>query len=143
MLKDRELKIFVYGSLREGFFNYIKYLEGNVSDKEIGKIKGTLYHMPNKGYPALLDGSNDIIGEVYTLYNFKENILRLDDMEGYYGPSNPKNEYERLVDDVTLENGDVIKCYTYKYMERNDEFINNRILIEDGDWSNYIKSHQK
>ena len=45
--------MFAYGSLREGFFNYDKYLKGNVISNRRAKIKDVvLYHMPYKGYPA-------------------------------------------------------------------------------------------
>ena len=43
-------KIFVYGSLRTGFYNYNKYLKGKIEDAVLGKVKGKLYHMPHKGY---------------------------------------------------------------------------------------------
>ena len=33
-------KIFVYGSLRTGFFNYEKYLKGKVIKSELGRVKG-------------------------------------------------------------------------------------------------------
>ena len=39
MLEPREQKkIFVYGSLRTGFFNYNKYLMGKVNDSKVGKV---------------------------------------------------------------------------------------------------------
>ena len=71
MLEPREQKkIFVYGSLRTGFFNYNKYLMGKVNDSKVGKVNGQLYHMPHKGYPALIEGNDEVFGEVMTLKDF-------------------------------------------------------------------------
>ena len=86
MIEPREQKkIFVYGSLRTGFFNYNKYLLGKVSEAQVGKVKGKLYHMPHKGYPALLEGDDVVIGEVMTLNDFENVMIPMDKMENYYG----------------------------------------------------------
>ena len=46
----KNINIFVYGSLRENFFNYNKYLKGKVVSIRPAKIKNMhLYHMPYKG----------------------------------------------------------------------------------------------
>ena len=96
MLEPREQKkIFVYGSLRTGFFNYNKYLMGKVNDSKVGKVNGQLYHMPHKGYPALIEGNDEVFGEVMTLKDFEAVMIPMDKMENYYGVNNSKNEYNR------------------------------------------------
>ncbi|MEO2683312.1 gamma-glutamylcyclotransferase, partial [Clostridium butyricum] len=35
---NKKINVFVYGSLREGFFNYDKYLKGKVISIKPGKI---------------------------------------------------------------------------------------------------------
>ena len=72
----KNINIFVYGSLREGFFNYDKYLSGKISKKMNAKLNNVeLYHMPYKGYPAIINGQDSILGcllytsfEAYFLY---------------------------------------------------------------------------
>lgn len=78
-----EKKVFVYGSLREGFFNYDKYLKNKVSPASLGEVRGKLFHLPHKGYPALLDGEDTVIGEIMALKDFYEDIVSLDQMEGF------------------------------------------------------------
>ena len=45
----KKINLFVYGSLREGFFNYDKYLAGKVVEKKDASLENMrLYHMPIK-----------------------------------------------------------------------------------------------
>ena len=68
---SKNINIFVYGSLREGFFNYDIYLKGKVKSIRPAEISGfELYHMPYKGYPAVLPGNSTIVGEVVELENY-------------------------------------------------------------------------
>lgn len=133
----QKLKIFVYGSLRTGFFNYDKYLKGHVLKTERAKVSGTLFHMPNKGYPALLNGIDEVYGEVMTIDNYEDVIESMDKMEGYLGVNNKENEYNRLILDVKLiDENKVEKCYVYMYnLEYSKEFIENREYINHGDWT--------
>lgn len=144
MLEPKEQKkIFVYGSLRTDFFNYNKYLLGKVSNTQIGKVKGKLYHMPHKGYPALLKGEDDVLGEVMTLKDFESVMVPMDKMENYYGVNDSRNEYNRIVMDVEVSNGIKESCYVYYYaMNDKEVFEENSIYIKNGDWKDYISKQQ-
>ncbi|ABG86722.1 gamma-glutamylcyclotransferase family protein [Clostridium perfringens] len=133
-------KIFVYGSLRTGFFNYEKYLKGKVIKSELGRVKGTLYHMSKKGYPALIEGDGFVYGEVMTIIDYENVINAIDLMEGYLGVNKKNNEYNRIEMDVEiLGKKSSEKCYVYYYgMNDKDDFENNSILIQDGNWRNFM-----
>lgn len=132
---NKERKIFVYGSLMEGFFNYKKYLEGNILSKEKGIIKGKLYDMPLKGYPAVIKGTDVVHGELYALKDFNKNLEALDKMENYFGEGNHNNEYNRIVVSVTLESGEKEDAYMYFYnLKDSNDFENNAIYVSNGDW---------
>lgn len=133
----QKLKVFVYGSLRIGFFNYDKYLKGHVIKSELATIKGTLFHMINKGYPALLKGDDIVYGEVMTIDNYETVIEAMDKMEGYIGIDNKENEYNRIALDVVLENEKKAeKCYVYMYnLEKSEDFLQNKQYIKSGDWT--------
>ncbi|MEG0318844.1 MAG: gamma-glutamylcyclotransferase, partial [Niameybacter sp.] len=73
-------KIFVYGSLRQDFWNYDKVLKNRVCHIEQGTIKGSMYHLP-AGYPAVISGTDDIHGEVMTMSQHKL-LKSLDFLEG-------------------------------------------------------------
>lgn len=138
---DKIKRFFVYGSLREGFFNYDKYLKGNVLTNELATTKGELYHMEHKGYPALIDGDRDIEGEVITVNNPEEITKALDEMEGFFGVNNPKNEYERIEKEVKLSDGSIELCYVYKYVEEDvNNFDANYIYLNENSWKEYMLS---
>lgn len=138
---SKNINIFVYGSLREGFFNYDKYLKGKVLKLESAKIKNmVVYHMPYKGYPALLEGSGEVLGEVMVLKDYENTMKTLDEMEGFISNDNPKNEYNKTLLEVEiLESGKIEKCYTYCYNEKIDNmFEKEAIFLKDGDWKNHM-----
>ena len=138
---NENINIFVYGSLREGFFNYDLYLKGKVKSIRPAEINGfKLYHMPYKGYPAVLPGNTTIVGEVVEFEDYYSTLKAIDEMEGFSNENNPNNEYLRklvkvkLNDDESYEN-----CYSYFYNENIDpKFQDEAIYIENGDWKEYM-----
>lgn len=142
MLKPtEEKKIFVYGSLRKDFFNYNKYLSGRVSNPTLAKVKGKLYHMPHKGYPALLDGDDDVIGEIMEMKDFYKDIVPMDEMEGYVSAEDTSlNEYTRTVMTVkNLETNLEESVYVYKYEQyASEDFKLNSVYLPKGDWKEYM-----
>ncbi|WP_207707424.1 gamma-glutamylcyclotransferase family protein [Clostridium tarantellae] len=142
-----ERRIFVYGSLRTGFFNYNKYLKGYVLKEEPARIKGKLYHMPNKGYPALLDGEGYVYGEVFTIKNdeYTKVMESMDNMENYFNIGDSNNEYNRVAVKVELMNTNTFEvCYVYKYVVKNKkEFKTQSIYIPNGNWASYMTKFKK
>ena len=64
----KNINFFVYGSLREGFYNYNKFLAGKIFKKKQGKLHNVkLYHMPYKGYPAIVPGEDYVLGEIMVI----------------------------------------------------------------------------
>lgn len=95
--------------------------------------------MPHKGYPALLEGEDIVIGEVMTIKNFEEVMVPMDEMENYYGANDSRNEYNRIIMDVELEDGKTESCYVYYYAMNDEEVFNkNSIYINNGDWASYM-----
>ena len=88
------INLFVYGSLREGFFNYDKYLNGKVTQKKDAKLENMkLYHMPYKGYPAITFGKDTVLGEIMVLNeeDYEATMSAMDEMEGFISEANPEN----------------------------------------------------
>ena len=95
--------------------------------------------MPHKGYPALIEGNDEVFGEVMTLKDFEAVMIPMDKMENYYGVNNSKNEYNRIVMDVELLDGTTESCYVYYYAMNDKEiFENNSVYIKNGDWKDYM-----
>ena len=135
------INIFVYGSLREGFFNYDKYLDGKVLENTPACLKGMhLYHMPYKGYPAILPGDGKVLGEIIRVTDYDNTIKAIDDMEGFLGTDNPDNEYNKILLEVeNLTTREKENCYVYFYNKDRDLIFDEKAIhIPDGDWKNYM-----
>ncbi|GAA0743212.1 gamma-glutamylcyclotransferase family protein [Clostridium oceanicum] len=139
-------KLFVYGTLMEDFYNYDKYLKDQVITLEKATFKGKLYHMPKKGYPALLPGNDDILGEIITIKNWDENLNLMDKMEHFFGENDSSNEYNRKVIEVKISKDNEIiteKAYSYLYnlSEKDKEnFKDEFIYIPSGNWRDYMEN---
>ena len=111
----KNVNLFVYGSLIEGFFNYDKYLKGKVVEKRAAKLENMqLYHMPYKGYPAILKGQNSILGEIMVINedNYEATMEAMDKMEGFISENNPENEYNKVILEVEdIESNKKEMCY--------------------------------
>lgn len=108
------MKLFVYGTLREGAVSNEKYLNSKIVSKEIGFVKGTLYNIKNRIFPALTAGDRMIIGDIYTLeddFDFSD----MDAYEEYYGEGNKSNLYDRVLLPIYDKSG-VYKCDAYVYL---------------------------
>lgn len=137
--------VFVYGSLKAGEFNYKRYLDGKVltTEPKRARIKGSLYDMPYKGYPALLveEFSTDwVYGEIFELLDYEATLSQLDDLEGYHGVNHPANEYEcsTLTVEVWQEQSEKFiaqKVFVYLYRVENDSlFTQQTEAVKDGIW---------
>lgn len=145
------IKLFVYGSLRKGCFNH-SYIKEKAEFKGIFYVKGTLFTIKNKKYPALIlnnckKNSSDMftVGE---LYEFSENadnpekiFENMDKMEEYYGENNINNEYNRLYLDIYDSNyKKADSAYVYVYNLENPllkDSLENK--IENNDYLNVYK----
>ena len=133
------MKIFVYGSLRNGFFNFNKYINKTAKKIELGQVRGKLYAIKNKDYPALLEENGVVTGEIITVENC--DLVAIDKMENYFGENNSLNEYNKIKKEVkNLETGEIEILDVYVYNITNPNFsYDNLILVPSGDWKQYKK----
>lgn len=132
-------KIFVYGSLRSDMFNYNKLLNGKVYKVYKGTIKGRLFHLDNKGYPAVIPGNENIFGELMELKDFNKSLEELDELENYTEDNNENCEYLRKEVKVKLEDGSIEKAYYYEYNPESNINKNDNLLpVSYGDWKVYM-----
>lgn len=119
-------KVFVYGTLRQGFGAHSMFMEGDTEFVRSDRISGTMYALG--GFPGIRLGDATtfdtegpkVVGEVYTLQN-EEVAKRLDRYEGY------PNLYGRK--QVETESGELAWVY-----EINREQLPERIIVS-GDWA--------
>jgi gamma-glutamylcyclotransferase (GGCT)/AIG2-like uncharacterized protein YtfP len=133
-------RLFVYGSLMEGFFNYKKTLEGKVISRDPTRARGLLYHQSLKGYPAMIPGEGWVKGELLELSDFENIILLCDQAEGYLGPGHCENEYERRFSALELDNGEENFAHIYWYVRRDLCTPENpAVPVPSGDWREFMK----
>jgi len=109
-----ERPIFVYGSLMQGFWNAKKYLNGKVVRRKPATTKGRLYHIENRGYPALVEGEDVVYGEVIWVKAFEEVVKELDTLENYSQARRENSQYMRVVQPIEVD-GSQIDAYVYRY----------------------------
>ncbi|MEO4053238.1 gamma-glutamylcyclotransferase family protein [Solibacillus sp. CAU 1738] len=139
----KAINLFVYGSLREGFFNYNKYLDGKVIEKKDAKLENMkLYHLPYKGYPALTSGEDTVFGEILVLSeeHYEDTMNAIDKMEGFISEKNPENEYDKVILEVeNLHTNEKEKCFVYFYNKDNDHLFEDKaIYLPHGNWKEYM-----
>lgn len=126
-------RVFVYGSLMKGYWNYSRFLDGRVKSSTVGSLKGDLYHLP-QGYPALLVGENTVKGEVIEIDD--ETLRALDFLEGYYGEG--KNNLYYRAEVCVQAQGENMLCWTYFY--NDEEYAQSHgIKILNGDWKEFME----
>lgn len=134
-MTDERARVFVYGTLREGFSNPgrdVLTTHGTLLGE--GTVQGVLYDLGS--FPALVDaGEADerVVGDVYALDHEPSVALdRLDRYEGARGP-NPL-PYERRRRTVEMQDGTERGAWTYVWtgdVERSPR-------VEAGDWIAHV-----
>lgn len=131
-MKDTVL-VAVYGSLLSGLGNHGRMVAAE------GELVGETQLDPSftmvslGGFPGLIRGGNiSPKVEVYRVKN--ENMPILNRLEGFHGPDDPNNFYNRI--EVDTEFG---KAFVYTL----DDDYRNRPIVESGDWRNYLEVRYK
>lgn len=127
-------KIFVYGTLRKGMYNYDLYLKKENSFVQYAYVKGSLHTIHAKKYPAfLLEGESMILGEIHELNH--EIRKSIDEMEEYFGEGCIDNEYNKVVCDIYDDKGNLLdRLPVYVYNTKNLEkakLIDKEIICHD------------
>lgn len=136
------MKLFVYGSLRRGLYNYELYLKGKSQFIGYGYVIGELYALKERAYPALLPGNSRILGEIYEV---DEAVAGAIDVLEEYVPGSSENEYEKIFTRILDEQGrllDTLPVYWY-HVEKpgNRELLDS--IIQEHDFTAYCNANRK
>jgi len=138
MSKPLSYRLFVYGSLRQGFHNpAYTYICDYFHLIAPAKVKGLLYDLGD--YPAAVptDSEQYIVGELYELNQEDEYgwaMAQLDDYEGIHDSSDGTPLYRR--DITTVFVGDTTsQAWIYWYNRNAGDYP----LIESGDVLQYLQ----
>lgn len=104
--------MFVYGSLRRGGHNH-HYLSDQTFVLD-GYVKGSLYLIEGKKFPALLPGDDDVFGELYRVD--ASTAQSIDDLEEYISAGDPLNLYNKVLVDVYDRDKKLVhQAYVYMF----------------------------
>lgn len=136
---ETKLPIFVYGTLLAGWENYTHYVKPYKHEAIPAEVIGELFHLP-MGYPGLLEGDGVVKGAVlyFEAEDYETVLAELDELETYYGPRDPRNEYERVEVLATLADGQgKQRVYTYRYVDA--KYVRAEgTPVHDGDWARFM-----
>ncbi|PAD17535.1 gamma-glutamylcyclotransferase family protein [Shouchella clausii] len=124
-------RLFVYGTLRKGGTND-HYLQQSELVEDTCWIIGEMHNTPF-GYPIVrFRGQEKIRGELYAVTS--EELIRIDELEGYNPEGKSENEYERVECTVYTDESETI---AYTYIAGNG-FANINEPIAGGDWLGFL-----
>ena len=125
--------LFVYGTLRSGEM-YHGLLGASRLVASPARVRGVLVDTGH-GYPAMRDGEGEVCGEIYAVDD--ETLARIDELEDYYGPGDPRNLYERVTRTARTGEGDMdVLVYV------SDRFAE-ATAIPSGDWVLHRKTGRR
>ncbi|MCC7179830.1 MAG: gamma-glutamylcyclotransferase [Acidobacteria bacterium] len=103
-----------------------------------GRIRAALFDLGI--YPAAVPADDDsiVLGEVYTLSDPVPVLAALDELEGFRPNEPDRSLYQRVLTDVTLEDGRVQKAWVYFY----NAPLGRAQRIESGDYLVHLNARQ-
>lgn len=135
------IELFVYGSLREGMYNYNHYLKGKSKKLQMAYVYGSLYTIQGVRYPALIEGCDKITGEIYEVS--PEVLKSIDELEGCLCENSMDNEYHKVLCTVYNEDDSVHKqlpIYVYN-IDNPQQKLRLGKRITSGDFIQYQKEN--
>ena len=134
---------FVYGTLMTGCTNH--HVIGTEAIERIvrAKMHNVDLYMYDKSYfPCMIAGQGEVTGELVTIkeHAFEKIIARMDRLEGYISPNNPKNFYDRIIMQAEDDHGEIVEAYCYVYNTANGQLGEK---IADGDFKCYVRTRGK
>ena len=133
---------FVYGTLMTDFVNHHVISTDAIERVVQAKMQNVDLYMYHKSYfPCMVNGQGTVIGELITI---KEDVLekilmRMDRLEGYISPNNPKNFYDRVIMQAKVERDEMVDAYCYVYNVSNGQLGEQ---IVDGDFKSYLRTQR-
>lgn len=121
-----------------GLRNHAISLEGRVVSVERAFVYGKLFHLFETNCPALVDGSQNVYGEVITYRDDGALLAKMDALEESTGDPNT-SRYLRIPRVVHFsDHKEVLDVYLFAREETLTE--SNSIPLQHGDWRVYLET---
>lgn len=153
-METRQLPFFVYGTLQRGFKNNKSIVRGRESMAQRAKLPNAIvYHFRDVGCPGVFKSgpSDAVYGELLSFDSnvYHEVLNNLDILEEYYGPEDPRNQYERVATTVAVtrrsegafsdsEDEEIEYVEAYVYFSLHVPSALGGVLVTSGDWRQHL-----
>jgi gamma-glutamylcyclotransferase (GGCT)/AIG2-like uncharacterized protein YtfP len=108
-------RVFTYGTLMTGESNHY-VIQPFLVAVEPAILSGMVMLLAAPHYPGIVPGDGTVSGQLMTVARPAEAIQALDDLELYFGPGHPENEYERESLKVQLLDGSSVEAWVYLFL---------------------------
>jgi gamma-glutamylcyclotransferase (GGCT)/AIG2-like uncharacterized protein YtfP len=134
-IRNKDIPVFVYGTLRNSEGNYQYILQGRTVAEEPAVLDGAAMYS-NGGFPYVVSADDgQVVGELMHLdpQARPETMQRLDQLEGYRG-ADEFNHYERNLVQVKDSEGSMVTAWAYLAEGSVAERAKQLEPVPDGDW---------
>lgn len=137
--QDAHLPIFTYGTLRRGWFNYEKILDGRTVEERPARLAGCILYDAG-GFPFAVrktDCGDSVIGELMTINpaEYRDVLRLLDELEGYI-PADSGSLFKRVKVSVCTDAGSV-RAWMYEAGDTVEQEFTFADRIPGGDWASH------
>jgi gamma-glutamylcyclotransferase (GGCT)/AIG2-like uncharacterized protein YtfP len=137
--QDTQLPVFTYGTLRRGWFNYKKFLDGRTAAEQPARLVGCILYDAG-GFPFAVrktDSSDSVVGELMTINpdEYHDVLRQLDDLEGY-DPADSGSLFKRVMVTVCTDSGPV-SAWFYEAGDTVEQDFTAADQIPCGDWASH------
>jgi len=143
------LPIFVYGSLLSGFENHRLFVKPYPHETVPARISGYLYHLPDRGYPAVVPAPSGeeawVYGELlyFSPEVYPQALAGLDFLETYHGAGDERNEYERkIITAWRFDTEEQVEAYGYLMEKAGQRAVAEQgIRLTAGNWRQFMRQN--
>lgn len=131
--------LFVYGTLLPGLDNYKRFVEKYNPNVSQARAKGTMYYLPEDGYPVVLQGEGEIKGVMFETRELPTILPEIDEIEKYTGVETQSHLIREIVDVEIVETGETVKAHMFLWPPSKADWLKeNGEVIPDGDWARFL-----
>ena len=136
--------LFVYGTLIPGMDNYERFIKAYKPKIYEARAKGTMYFLPEDGYPVVLEGEGEIKGVMFATRDMATILPEIDEIEKYTGVESQSHLIREIRDVEIKETGEKVKAHMFLWPPSKAQWLQeNAEVIADGDWARFIRENIK
>lgn len=137
------LPLFVYGSLLRGH-QYHRMVGGSTLAVRPAVLPGAALYDAGPYPYAVLGGGDQVHGELVYVRpeDYGTVLTALDGLEGFLGPGDPANDYDRLARTVLEDGTRPVSAWVYVAAPAREREVRAMPRVPGGDWAGYVSARR-